>query len=93
MTEKIASSTTAAQNAISKLTGKDVILSKKAIAFSGSTVTSMTDGLTIANQLVGEVGILAECIWSQAEKFPQIAEKMAYQDQQAADRMGGAMQS
>lgn len=82
MGEKIASSTTAAQNAVSKLSGKNVNLSKQAIAFSGSTVTSMTNGLEVANQLVGEVGSLAEAIWAQAEKFPQIAETIAYKDQQ-----------
>ena len=91
MTGKIASSTAAAQNAVTKLTGKNVDLSKKAISFSGSTVSSMTDGLTITNQIVGEVSSLAECVWSQAEKFPQIAEMMEYQDRQAAHQIGGVV--
>ena len=86
---KIASSTTAAQHAVSKLTGKNVDLSSPAITFSGSTVTSMTDGLLVANQLVSDVGKLAECVWSQAEKFPQIAETLTYKDSQAAHQMGG----
>lgn len=90
MAEKIASSVAAAQNAVIKLVGKNMDLSSKSISFSGSSVQSMADGLTIANQLVSEVGSLAECVWNQAEKFPQIAEVMASKDSQIADEIGGA---
>lgn len=51
MTEKIVSSTTDAQSAVSTLTGKSVDLSTPAIVFSGSTVSSMTEGLEVASRL------------------------------------------
>ncbi|WP_321388800.1 hypothetical protein [uncultured Enterococcus sp.] len=91
MTGNIASSTGAAQQAASQLTDNGVDQSAQEISFSGSDVPSMTDGLTVANQLVGEVSSLAECVRSQAQKFPQIAEIMHMKDREAAHQAGGVV--
>ncbi|WP_321383472.1 hypothetical protein [uncultured Enterococcus sp.] len=91
MTGNVSSSTGAAQQAVSKLSGNGVDVSTQEITFSGSDVSSMTDGLAVANQVVGEVRSLAECVRSQAQKFPQIAETMALKDREAAHQAGGVI--
>lgn len=91
MTGNIASSTGAAQEAASKLSGNGVDVSTQEITFSGSDVPSMTDGLTVANQVLGEVKSLADCVRSQAQKFPQIAETMDLKDREAAHQAGGVV--
>ncbi|MGL4696701.1 hypothetical protein [Enterococcus larvae] len=91
MSKNIVSSTGAAQQAVSKLTGKDLSGNGQVVSFSGSDVASMTDGLIVANQLISDVSNLAECVWSQASKFPQIAETLANKDNQAAHQFGGTV--
>ncbi len=49
----------------------------------------MTKGKQVNAQVLTNLTDLANCVWKQAEKFPQIAEKIAYRDQQSAEQFRG----
>lgn len=89
MTNKITSNISAAQQAVSKLTGITKELKTPSVSFSGSTVSSMTKGKKVNAQVLTDLTNLANCIWKQAEKFPQLAEKIEQRDQQDAGQFGG----
>ncbi|EHS2295106.1 hypothetical protein [Enterococcus sp. DIV0774] len=89
MEGKIVSSTSSAQSAVSKLTGINERLEAPKVTFSGSTVSGMTKGKQVNAQVLTNLTDLANCVWKQAEKFPQIAEKIAYRDQQSAEQFSG----
>ncbi|EKZ0210413.1 hypothetical protein QRK64_002269 [Enterococcus faecalis] len=89
MEGKIVSSTSSAQSAVSKLIGINERLEAPKVTFSGSTVSGMTKGKQVNAQVLTNLTDLTNCVWKQAEKFPQIAEKIAYRDQQSAEQFRG----
>lgn len=91
MEGKIVSSMSSAQRAVSKLTGITENLQASKVTFSGSDVAGMTKGKQVNAQVLTQLTDLANCVWQQAEKFPQIAEKIAYRDQQSAEKFRGGV--
>ena len=78
---KIASSTSLATDAVSGV--KSVTITKgQQIALGQSTIASMKTGMEVNNQLLSDLAQLVECITTQSEKFPQIAERIEIQDSQ-----------
>ncbi|WP_293873157.1 TIGR04197 family type VII secretion effector [Streptococcus sp. A12] len=86
--EKIKSSTIEAQSAISELIGLDVSeKANKQVKFSYSSgIVGMENGKKVTNQMLEAVGNFSEAVLIQANKFPQIAEKIEKRDVEQAQR-------
>ena|GEM_PF-1463224 len=76
MEGKIVSSTSSAQTAVSKLIGINERLEAPKVTFSGSTVSGMTKGKQVNAQVLTNLTDLTNCVWKQAEKFPQMQKKL-----------------
>ncbi|MFD1901459.1 hypothetical protein [Enterococcus termitis] len=77
----IASSTGLATAAISGV--KSVTINKgQQVSLGQSTIASMKTGMEVNNQLLSDLAQLVECITTQSEKFPKIAELIALRDSQ-----------
>lgn len=75
----IASDTSAAERATAGI--KDVSINKGTQAtLEESTVSSMTTGTEVNNQLLTDLSQLIDCVKEQSQKFPKIAELMAIED-------------
>lgn len=85
---KIASNIGAAQGAVLGVKGVS-IEGNTVVTMGQSNVTSMTDGATVANQILTNLSQLVECVKTQADKFPQIAEIIAIRDSQVEFKAGG----
>ncbi|MGX7420716.1 hypothetical protein ACWOFR_18240 [Carnobacterium gallinarum] len=78
---KIASNIDVANKAVAGV--KSVILNKgQQVTLRKSTVLSMKTGTEVNNQLLSDLSQLVECVSTQSEKFPKIAELIALQDSQ-----------
>ena len=84
MTGKIQSSTVEAQGAISELTGLQGISSYKTVDFGESNVQSMLNGKQLTNELMNDVSKVVSCVLTQANKFPELAQKIEERDAQDA---------
>lgn len=86
--EKIKSSTIEAQSAISELISLDVSeKANKQVEFSYSSgIEGMENGKKVTNQMLEAVGNFSEAVLVQANKFPQIAEKIEKRDVEQAQR-------
>lgn len=84
MTGKIQSNTVEAQGAISELTGLQGISSFKTVEFGESNVQSMLSGKTLANGLMNDISKITSCVLTQANKFPELAERIEQRDSQDA---------
>lgn len=82
-TGKIKSSTVDAQGAIAELTGLQVSTSKS-VEFGDSNVPAMLKGKELANSLMGDVSKVTSCVLTQANKFPELAQKLEERDGQDA---------
>ncbi|MBC1607950.1 hypothetical protein HCJ12_09240 [Listeria welshimeri] len=78
---KIASSKSAAQAAVTGV--KSVSANKgEQVSLEKSTISSMKSGRKINNQLLKDLVGLIDCVQTQSQKFPKIAEMMDMQDKQ-----------
>ncbi|MCL2113277.1 MAG: TIGR04197 family type VII secretion effector [Streptococcaceae bacterium] len=84
MTGKIQSNTVEAQGAISELTGLKGMGSFKTVEFGESNITSMMSGKTLANELMKDISKITSCVLTQANKFPELAERIEARDKQDA---------
>ncbi|AIS60131.1 MULTISPECIES: hypothetical protein [Listeria] len=77
----IASSTSSATSAVAGV--KSVTINKgQQVSLEQSTITSMKTGMEVNNQLLTDLAQLIDCVTTQSEKFPKIAELIALQDSQ-----------
>ncbi|GHU39006.1 hypothetical protein FACS1894192_11830 [Bacilli bacterium] len=83
-TGEIKSSTVEAQSAISELTGLQNQSSFKTVEFGSSNVSSMITGKTLANELMTDISKITSCVLTQANKFPELAERIEMRDKQDA---------
>ena len=84
MSGKIQSNTVDAQGAISELTGLKGISNFKTVEFGESNVQSMLNGKQLANELMNDISKITSCVLTQANKFPELAEKIEQRDSQDA---------
>lgn len=84
MTGKIQSNTVDAQGAISELTGLQGISNFRTVEFGESNVQSMLSGKTLANELMNDISKITSCVLTQANKFPELAERIEQRDSQDA---------
>lgn len=84
-TGKIKSNTADAQEAVAELTGLQVS-SFQTVELGESNVTSMTNGEQMANELLGNVSKAVSCVLAQANKFPELAQRIEERDIQDANR-------
>ncbi|PCS06146.1 hypothetical protein RU86_GL000378 [Lactococcus piscium] len=84
MAGKIRSNTVEAQDAIATLTGLKDMSSFKTVDFGESNVQSMLNGKQIANELMNDVAKITSCVLRQANKFPELAQRIALRDSQDA---------
>ncbi|EQA3616999.1 hypothetical protein DXP74_07775 [Listeria monocytogenes serotype 4c] len=78
---KVASSTSAAQSAVSGVKSVSVIRGEQ-VSLEKSNISSMESGKKINNQLLKDLVDLVDCVQNQSQKFPKIAEMMSIQDKQ-----------
>ncbi|WP_251713395.1 TIGR04197 family type VII secretion effector [Lactococcus ileimucosae] len=83
-TNKIKSSTVEAQAAISELTGLKENFTSQTVEFGESNVPSMISGKKLTNKLMNDVSKVVSCVLSQANKFPELAQKIEERDAQDA---------
>lgn len=82
-TGKIKSSTVDAQGAIAELTGLKGITAFRTVEFGESNVQSMLNGKQLANELMNDISRITSCVLTQANKFPELAQRIEQRD--AAD--------
>ncbi|HHQ0902554.1 TPA: hypothetical protein ACSK8S_001303 [Listeria innocua] len=78
---KVASSTSAAQSAVSGVKSVSVNRGEQ-VSIEKSNISSMESGEKINNQLLKDLVDLVDCVQNQSQKFPKIAEMMSIQDKQ-----------
>jgi hypothetical protein len=79
--EKISSSTEIASSVITGVTS--IVLQKgEQVSLGKSTITSIKTGIEVNNQLLSDLSQLINCVQTQSEKFPEIAEMIAIKDSQ-----------
>ncbi|EAC7843822.1 hypothetical protein FZ063_10850 [Listeria monocytogenes] len=78
---KVASSTSAAQSAVSGVKSVSVNRGEQ-VSLEKSNISSMESGEKINNQLLKDLVDLVDCVQNQSQKFPKIAEMMSIQDKQ-----------
>lgn len=78
---KVASSTSAAQSAVSGVKSVSVNRGEQ-VSIEKSNISSMESGKKINNQLLKDLVDLVDCVQNQSQKFPKIAEMMSIQDKQ-----------
>ncbi|EAD5841408.1 TPA: hypothetical protein ACSKPT_000465 [Listeria innocua] len=78
---KVASSTSAAQSAVSGVKSVSVNRGEQ-VSIEKSNISSMESGGKINNQLLKDLVDLVDCVQNQSQKFPKIAEMMSIQDKQ-----------
>ncbi|EAD1190127.1 hypothetical protein D7Z01_00100 [Listeria monocytogenes] len=78
---KVASSTSAAQSAVSGVKSVSVNRGEQ-VSLEKSNISSMESGKKINNQLLKDLVDLVDCVQNQSRKFPKIAEMMSIQDKQ-----------
>ncbi|EHK9337846.1 hypothetical protein KCT81_002136 [Listeria monocytogenes] len=78
---KVASSTSAAQSAVSGVKSVSVNRGEQ-VSIEKSNISSMESGKKINNQLLKNLVDLVDCVQNQSQKFPKIAEMMSIQDKQ-----------
>ncbi|HAO5834315.1 TPA: hypothetical protein IP934_000134 [Listeria monocytogenes] len=78
---KVASSTSAAQSAVSGVKSVSVNRGEQ-VSLEKSNISSMESGKKINNQLLKDLVDLVNCVQNQSQKFPKIAEMMSIQDKQ-----------
>ncbi|EOZ5095145.1 hypothetical protein ACQRXS_001239 [Listeria innocua] len=78
---KVASSTSAAQSAVSGVKSVSVNRSEQ-VSLEKSNILSMESGEKINNQLLKNLVNLVDCVQTQSQKFPKIAKLMELQDNQ-----------
>ncbi|HAO5822871.1 TPA: hypothetical protein IQC23_000134 [Listeria monocytogenes] len=78
---KVASSTSAAQSAVSGVKSVSVNRGEQ-VSLEKSNISSMESGKKINNQLLKDLVDLVDCVQIQSQKFPKIAEMMSIQDKQ-----------
>ncbi|ELB8840556.1 hypothetical protein ACSOCM_002044 [Listeria monocytogenes] len=76
---KVASSTSAAQSAVSGVKSVSVNRGEQ-VSLEKSNISSMESGKKINNQLLKDLVDLVDCVQNQSQKFPKIAEMMSIQD-------------
>ena len=84
MAGKIQSNTVDAQGAIAALTGLKDISSFKTVDFGDSNVQAMLNGKQLANELMNDVSKITSCVLTKANKFPELAQRIALRDSQDA---------
>lgn len=78
---KISSSTETASSVITGVTS--IVLQKgEQVSLGKSTITSIKTGIEVNNQLLSDLSQLINCVQTQSEKFPEIAEMIAIKDSQ-----------
>lgn len=80
-TGKIKSNTVDAQEAISELTGIQGISTFKTVEFGESNIQSMLNGKRLANELMNDISKITSCVLTQANKFPELAQRIEQRDQ------------
>ncbi|TNU81195.1 TIGR04197 family type VII secretion effector [Lactococcus lactis] len=80
-TGKIKSSTVEAQGAIAELTGLKDITTFQTIEFGESNIQSMLNGKQLANELMNDISKITSCVLTQANKFPELAQRIEQRDQ------------
>ncbi|MFK4568333.1 hypothetical protein [Enterococcus sp. UD-01] len=79
--EKIASSISAANSAVVGVNA--VVISKgQQVTLEKSTIASIEIGVEVNNQLLSDLSQFIHCVQEQSNKFPEIAELMAFKDSQ-----------
>ncbi|EGX9244818.1 hypothetical protein RAZ63_001664 [Listeria monocytogenes] len=78
---KVASSTSAAQSAVSGVKSVSVNRGEQ-VSLEKSNISSMESGKKINNQLLKDLVDLVDCVQNQSQKFPKIAEMMSIQGKQ-----------
>ncbi|EEU7815374.1 hypothetical protein IIE63_002100 [Listeria monocytogenes] len=78
---KVASSTSAAQSAVSGVKSVSVNRGEQ-VSLEKSNISSMESGKKINNQLLKDLVDLVDSVQNQSQKFPKIAEMMSIQDKQ-----------
>ncbi|EAG2073708.1 hypothetical protein BCR83_00200 [Listeria monocytogenes] len=78
---KVASSTSAAQSAVSGVKSVSVNRGEQ-VSLEKSNISSMESGKKINNQLLKDLVDLVDCVQNQSQNFPKIAEMMSIQDKQ-----------
>ncbi|MBC6137586.1 hypothetical protein HCA34_05990 [Listeria innocua] len=78
---KVASSTSAAQSAVSGIKSVSVNRGEQ-VSLEKSNILSMESGAKINNQLLKNLVNLVDCVQTQSQKFPKIAEMLELQDNQ-----------
>ncbi|EBF5167127.1 hypothetical protein FH017_00720 [Listeria monocytogenes] len=78
---KVASSTSAAQSAVSGVKSVSVNRGEQ-VSLEKSNISSMESGKKINNQLLKDLVDLVDCVQNQSQKFPKIAKMMSIQDKQ-----------
>ncbi|EAV9864298.1 hypothetical protein AB4033_002324 [Listeria monocytogenes] len=78
---KVASSTSAAQSAVSGVKSVSVNRGEQ-VSLEKSNISSMESGKKINNQLLKDLVDLVDCVQNKSQKFPKIAEMMSIQDKQ-----------
>ncbi|WP_221769923.1 hypothetical protein [Listeria innocua] len=78
---KVASSTSAAQSAVSGVKSVSVNRGEQ-VSLEKSNILSMESGEKINNQLLKNLVNLVDCVQTQSQKFPKIAKLMELQDNQ-----------
>ncbi|EPT8990293.1 hypothetical protein [Listeria monocytogenes] len=78
---KVASSTSAAQSAVSGVKSVSVNRGEQ-VSLEKSNISSMESGKKINNQLLKDLVDLVDCVQNQSRKFPKIAKMMSIQDKQ-----------
>ena len=84
MAGKIQSNTVDAQGAIAALTGLKDMSCFKTVDFGDSNVQAMLNGKQLANELMNDVSKITSCVLTQANKFPELAQRIALRDSQDA---------
>lgn len=87
-TSKISSSTTAAENAISKLQGSTFSHQGKQVEISASTLKCMSSAKQLNNDMLKDLEELVHSIQTQSKKVTGLAEKIEIQDQLDAQSWG-----
>ncbi|MDO4644145.1 MAG: hypothetical protein Q4A74_09940 [Cardiobacteriaceae bacterium] len=88
MSGKIKSSTVSAGAAISELVGVDTSnATNQQVEFGYTTeISGMETGRQVANQMLQAISDFSSAVFVQANKFPQIAEKIEKRDIEQAQR-------
>lgn len=84
MAGKIRSNIVDAQDGIAALTGLKDMSSFKTVDFGESNVQSMLSGKQLANDLMNDLSKITSCVLIQANKFPELAQRIELRDSQDA---------